>query len=153
MNLNKIQENAVLALNGIIKKKIGYKDKFFQDYIGSSNTVRGWELPDSMIYRTEPFRFGHEYLQTSIEYRYEIIPKYVSSAGIESGLSVVCFTDAGFVIKNGYSNQLESILIGSGIGIRVPFPIVGVLRFDYGFGVIDNTIKSNSFHFGIGQKF
>ena len=153
MNLNTIQKNAVLALNGVVKKKIGYKDKFFQDYIGSSNTIRGWELPDSLTYRLEPFRLGHEYLQTSIEYRYEIIPKYVTSSGIESGLSIVCFTDAGFIIKNSYSKQSDSILFGSGIGIRIPFPIVGVLRFDFGLGIIDSRIKSNSFHFGIGQKF
>ncbi len=154
-NLNNIQKNAVIALNGVIKKKFGYKDKFFQDYIGSSNTIRGWQLPDSTTHRLEPFRIGHEYLQTSIEYRYEIIPKYVSSVGIESGLSIVCYSDAGFIIKNGYLNlnHLESILIGSGIGIRIPFPIVGVLRFDFGLGIIDNKIKSKSFHFGIGQKF
>ena len=63
------------------------------------------------------------------------------------------YTDAGFIIKNGYLKQLESILFGSGIGIRIPFPIVGVVRFDFGLGIIDNKIKSKSFHFGIGQKF
>ena len=153
--LNNTQKNAVIALNGAIKKKFGYKDRFSQDYIGSSNTIRGWQLPDSTTYRLEPFRIGHEYLQTSIEYRYEIIPKYVSSVGIESGLGIVCYSDAGFIIKNGYFNlnNSESILLGSGIGIRIPFPIVGVLRFDFGLGIIDNKIKSKSFHFGIGQKF
>ena len=153
MNLNDTQKNAVLAFNARIKAKTGYKERFFEDYIGSSNTIRGWELPDSLTYKLESFRFGHEYLQTSIEYRYELIPKYVTLAGIESGLGIVCFTDAGFIIKNGWSKHLESILLGSGIGIRVPFPIVGVLRFDFGLGIIDNKIKSNSFHFGIGQKF
>ena len=153
MKLNNIQKNAVLALNGAIKKKFGYKDRFFQDYIGSSNTIRGWELPDSIKYSLEPFRFGHEHLQTSIEYRYEIIPKYVTSIGIESGLGIVCYADAGFIIENGYLNHSEPILFGSGIGIRIPFPIVGVLRFDFGLGIIDNKIKSKSFHFGIGQKF
>ena len=153
--LNIIHKNAVIALNGVIKKKFGYKDRFFQDYIGGSNTIRGWKLPDSTTYRLESFRIGHEYLQASIEYRYEIIPKYVTSAGIESGLGIVCYSDAGFIIKNGYLNlnHLESILVGSGIGIRIPFPIVGVLRFDFGLGIIDNKIRSKSFHFGIGQKF
>ena len=151
--INNIQKNAVIALNGVIQKKFGYKDRFFQNYIGSSNTIRGWQLPDSTTYRLEPLRIGHEYLQTSIEYRYEIIPKYVTSVGIESGLGIVCYTDAGFIIKNGYLNQLDSILFGSGIGIRIPFPIVGVVRFDFGLGIIDNKIKSKSFHFGIGQKF
>ncbi len=153
INLNNIQKNSVLALNGVIKKKFGYKDRFFQDYIGSSNTIRGWVLPDSTTYSAEPFRFGHEYLQTSIEYRYEIIPKYVTSIGIESGLGIVCYTDAGFIIENGYLNRSDPILFGSGIGIRIPFPIVGVLRFDFGLGIIDNKIKSKTFHFGIGQKF
>ena len=110
-------------------------------------------MPDSSTYKLEPFRIGHEYLHTSIEYRYEIIPKYVTSVGIESGLGIVFFNDAGFIIKNSYVNYLESILLGSGIGIRIPFPIVGVLRFDFGLGIIDNKTKSNSFHFGIGQKF
>ena len=151
--LNKIQKNAVIALNGVIKKKFGYKDRFFQNYIGSSNTIRGWQMPDSTTNRLEPFRIGHEYLQTSIEYRYEIIPKYVTSVGIESGLGIVGYTDAGFIIKNGYLNHLKSILLGSGIGIRIPFPIVGVLRFDFGLGMVNNKIKSQSFHFGIGQKF
>ena len=153
LKLNHTQKKAVLALNGVVKKKIGYRDKFFQDYIGSSNTIRGWELPDSIEYIAEPFRFGHEYLQTSIEYRYEIIPKYITSYGIESGLGIVCFADAGLIIKNSYSNNLVPILFGSGIGIRIPFPIIRVLRFDFGLGIIDNKIKSNSFHFGIGQKF
>ena len=153
LKLNNKQKKAVLALNGVFKKKIGYRDKFFQDYIGSSNTIRGWELPDSITYRVEPFRFGHEYLQTSIEYRYEIIPKHITSSGIESGLGIVCFTDVGFIIKNSYLNNLEHILLGSGIGIRIPFPMVGVLRFDFGVGIIDSKIKTNSFHFGIGQKF
>ena len=151
--LKNIQKNAVLALNGSFKKKIGYKDRFFQDYIGSSNTIRGWKLPDSTTSMSQPFRIGHEHLQTSIEYRYEIIPKYVTSVGIESGLGIVLYADAGFIIKNNYLNHLGSVLFGSGIGIRIPFPIVGVLRFDFGLGIIDSEIKSKSFHFGIGQKF
>ena len=55
--------------------------------------------------------------------------------------------------KNSYLNNLEHILFGLGIGIRIPFPIVGVLRFDFGIGIMHNKIKTNSFHFGIGQKF
>ena len=151
--LNNAQKNAVLAFNGVIKKKFGYKDRFFQDYIGSSNTIRGWRLPDSTTYRLESFRIGHDHIQTSIEYRYEIIPKFVTSIGIESGLGIVIYKDAGLIIKDAYLNHLESMILGSGIGIRIPFPIVGVLRFDYGLGIINNKIKSKSFHFGIGQKF
>ena len=71
-------------------------------------------------------------------------------SGIESGLSIVLFTDAGFIAKSGYSKH---ILFGSGFGIRIPFPILGVLRLDYGLGVLNYKIKSGTFHFGIGHKF
>ena len=52
--------------NGLLKKKLGHKHKFFQDYIGSSNTIRGWLLPDSISYEEEPFRFGHDLSPNSI---------------------------------------------------------------------------------------
>ena len=153
MVLNKSQKKAVLALNGRVKKKFGYRDKFFQDYVGSSNTVRGWLSPDSIAYQQEPFRFGHEYLHASIEYRFEIIPKYITSNGIESGLVLVLFTDTGFILRNSFSNYSESIIYGSGFGIRIPFPMIGSLRFDCGIGIKEGKFTSNSFHFGIGQKF
>ena len=123
---------------------------FFQDYLGGSNSIRGWGIPDTKVYESESFRFGHDYFQTSMELRYELIPKFITPTGIESGLSIVLFSDAGFIVKGGYSKH---ILFGSGFGIRIPFPILGVLRFDYGLGLFNSRVKSNSFHFGIGHKF
>ena len=150
VKLNKLQNKTVLALNGCLKKTFGYKSIFFQDYLGGSNSIRGWRIPDSNIYESESFRFGHDYFQTSMEFRYELIPKFTTPTGIESGLSLVLFTDAGFIAKSGYSKH---ILFGSGFGIRIPFPILGVLRLDYGLGVLNYKLKSNSLHFGIGHKF
>ena len=54
------------------------------------------------------------------------------------------------MIKN---SEPEPILFGSGLGIRIPFPILGVLRFDFGLGVLNYEVKNSSFHFGIGHKF
>ena len=153
INLKSCKKKTVLAINGLMKQKLGDRHKFFQDYIGSSNTIRGWPLPDSISYKEEPFRFGHDLIQATIEYRYEIIPKYITSFGIESGLVFVLFTDAGLMLYNHYSNNLIPIIYGSGIGVRIPFPLVGVLRFDVGIGFINKEWNSNSFHFGIGQKF
>ncbi len=153
INLNKTKKKAVFALNGLLKKKFGYKNLLFQDYIGSSNTVRGWSLPDSINYKQEPFRFGHEYLQTSIEYRYEIIPKYITKYGIESGLVIVLFSDVGLILNDRHLNKSDSIIYGFGSGVRIPFPLVEVIRFDFGIGLIDKDWYSSSFHFGIGQKF
>ena len=153
INLKSSKKKTVLAINGLLKQKLGDKHKFFQDYIGSSNTIRGWPLPDSISYEEEPFRFGHDLIQTTIEYRYEIIPKYITSFGIESGLVFVVFTDAGLILDYEYSNDLNTIIYGSGIGVRIPFPLVGVIRFDVGIGIMNKKWNSNSFHFGIGQKF
>ena len=150
VKLKGLQKKTVFAFNGSFKKKIGYKSIFFQDYLGGSNTIRGWPIPDPKIYKSEPFRFGHDYFHTSMELRYEAIPKFLTKAGIESGLSIVLFTDNGFMIKN---SEPEPILFGSGLGIRIPFPILGVLRFDFGLGVLNYEVKNSSFHFGIGHKF
>ena len=47
----------------------------------------------------------------------------------------------------------ESLINGIGAGIRIPFPIVGVIRLDYGFGFREGVFNSGSLHLGIGQKF
>ena len=148
--LNKLQKKTVFALNGSLKKTFGYKSIFFQDYLGGSNTIRGWKVPDPKIYKSDPYRFGHDYFQTSIEFRYELIPKFITPTGIETGLGMVLFTDAGFIAKSGYSKH---ILFGFGFGVRIPFPILEVLRLDYGLGVLNSKAKSTSIHFGIGHKF
>ena len=150
VKLNQLPKKTVLAFNGVLKRTFGYKSIFFQDYLGGSNSIRGWRTPDTKVYELEPFRFGHDYFQTSMELRHELIPKFITPTGIESGLGIVFFTDAGFIVKTDYSKH---ILFGSGFGIRIPFPILGVLRLDYGLGLFNYRIKSNSFHFGIGHKF
>ena len=150
VKLNKLQKRTVFAINGVLKRTFGYKSIFFQDYLGGSNSVRGWRIPDAKVYESEPFRFGHDYFQTSMEIRYELIPKFITPAGIESGLSIVFFSDAGFIVKG---SRPKHILFGSGLGIRIPFPILGVLRLDYGLGLFNFRMQSNSLHFGIGHKF
>ncbi len=149
-SLNRFKKKTIIAFNGSLKQKLGYRNQFWQNYIGSSNTIRGWPIPDYKTYDNESYRFGHEYLHASIEYRYEIIPKYITTYGIESGLVIVLFADFGYML-NHWPDKL--IMNGTGIGVRIPFPLVGVLRLDFGVGAIKNKWNSGSFHFGIGQKF
>ena len=40
-----------------------------------------------------------------------------------------------------------------GAGIRIPFPMVGVIRLDYGWGYRDGVWNSGALNWGIGQKF
>ena len=145
----------VLAFNFSSSLKWGKKSEIWLDYFGGSNSVRGWAIPDSTIYynASEPFRFGHESLHFSFETRNELIPKYATSIGVEFGLVLVFFGDVGVVVSkiDDINDQLP--IVGSGLGLRIPFPIVDVLRFDYGWGYHDGKWNTGTFHFGIGQKF
>ena len=96
---------------------------------------------------------GHESFQTSIELRYDAIPKYVTSQGVESGLTIVLFCDRGLINNSWGMLQKTTPLYGSGFGIRIPFPMIGVIRFDYGWGYRNNVWNSGSFHLSFGQKF
>ena len=135
--------------------KWGKKDEVWLDYFGGSNTVRGWAIPDSTVYynASEPFRFGHESLHFSIETRSELIPKHATFIGIEFGLVLVLFSDVGVIVSKIDDINDRLPIIGSGLGLRIPFPIVDVLRFDYGWGYHNGIWNGGAFHFGIGQKF
>ena len=150
-----LDKKTVFAFNISSKTKSGKKEELWLDYFGGQETVRGWDLPDSSLYYSnlEEFRFGHESIQSSIEIRREIIPKYATSLKIEFGLVLVLFTDIGFIARDFDEINYEKPISGTGLGIRIPFPIVNVLRLDFGWGHYNNKWNNGSFHFGIGQKF
>ncbi len=145
-----------LAANASIRNKWGYKNDIWLSYFGNSFNVRGWELPDydkkSLV--NQPYRFGHEYIFSSIEIRKLIIPKYHSRLGLLNGLSIVGFFDGG-VISDHWSNIKENKMIGgAGIGIRIPIPMLESIRIDLGWGLKDkNFRKKPVLHFAIKQKF
>ena len=153
VTLKKSKNKIVLGVNNIINRRYGDKNKFWIEYFGGSSTIRGWSLPDSNIYKYKKFRFGHESCQTSIELRYDVIPKYVTSQGIESGLTFVLFFDRGLINDSWEMLKKTAPLYGSGFGIRIPFPMIGVIRIDYGWGYRDNIWSSGVFHLSFGQKF
>ena len=152
-NLKRFKRKSVFAFNGSLEQKYGYESKFWKNYIGNSYTVRGWELPDNKIYKEDSYRFGHEFFHGSIEYRYEIIPKYMTKYSIESGLAIVFFKDFGSILYNLSLFNNKQLLHGSGMGIRIPFPLIRVIRIDFGIGSYNGNSNSGTLHFGIGQKF
>ncbi len=153
ITLTKFNKKLVFALNSSINRKFGNKNKYWLDYFGSSRNIRGWSLPDSNLYKTENFRFGHESFQTTIELRYEIIQKYATRQGIESGLISILFIDRGLI--NNHWRMLSNTLpmYGVGVGLRIPFPLVGVIHLDYGWGFRNGKWNTGALHFGFGQKF
>ena len=156
LSLSNIDKDLTFAFNVSARNKWGYKNDIWLNYLGNSFNVRGWELPDfdkkSLV--NQPYRFGHEYIFSSIEIRKLIIPKYHSRLGLLNGLSIVGFFDGG-VISDHWSNIKENKMIGgAGIGIRIPIPMLESIRIDLGWGLKDkNFRKKPVLHFAIKQKF
>ena len=153
--LNTSKKNLVLAVNTTFKRKWGDKKEIWLNYFGDSYSVRGWALPNQELYYSgaESFRFGHESVQTTIELRKDIIPKYATKYGVEFGLGVVAFLDAGIISESWTDLLSQSPMLGTGIGLRIPIPMVDVLRIDYGWGYKDGDWNSSSIHWSVEQKF
>ncbi len=125
------------------------------DYLGGAYTVRGWMVPTVGLYTNNDqfYRFGMNWITASAEIRQTIIPKFVTKYNNEIGLSIVAFTDIG-VINNSISKLLrQTPLMGVGVGIRVPWPIIKSLRLDYGWSFYDGKYIEQSLHLAFGEKF
>ena len=102
----------------------------------------------------QPYRFGHEFIFSSIEIRKLIIPKHHSRLGLLNGLSVVGFFDGGFINHHWSKIQENKMIGGIGIGIRIPIPMLESIRIDLGWGLKDKILRKKPvLHFAIKQKF
>ena len=153
--LGEKDKSTILALNTTINRKYGDRSEYWLDYFGNSMNVRGWSLPNQELYRSkeQDFRFGHESIHSSIEIRNEIIPKSVTSLGLEFGLTMVVFADIGMIASRWTNIKDSPQMLGSGIGVRIPAPMFSVLRIDYAWGRIEKNWNSGTLHLSIGQKF
>ncbi|MCJ7801637.1 MAG: BamA/TamA family outer membrane protein, partial [Candidatus Marinimicrobia bacterium] len=125
------------------------------DYLGGAYTIRGWNVPNIELYenRSQSYRFGMNWITASAEIRQTIIPKFATKYNNEFGLSIVAFTDIG-VINNSISELLrETPLLGIGIGIRIPWPVIKSLRLDYGWSFYNGKYMEQSLHLAFGEKF
>ena len=148
-------QKLVLAINFTGYRRWGGKNDVWLSYLGGSYSIRGWPLPNRSIYSPskQPFRFGYEYVFSSIELRKDIIPQFVTTYKFETGLSLVCFIDGGLIADSWSQLSSQKIMAGAGFGIRVPFPMIDVIRLDLGWGIRDGKWNSPSLHWGITQKF
>jgi len=125
------------------------------DYLGGAYTIRGWNVPNQKLYTAgdQSYRFGMNWITASAEIRQTIIPKFATKYNNEFGLSIVAFTDIG-VINNSISELLrETPLLGIGIGIRIPWPVIKSLRLDYGWSFYNGKYMEQSLHLAFGEKF
>jgi outer membrane protein assembly factor BamA len=125
------------------------------DYLGGAYTVRGWNVPNIELYTkgVQSHRFGMNWITASAEIRQTIIPKFATKYNNEFGLSIAAFTDIG-IIDNSISKLIQqSPLVGIGIGIRIPWPVINSLRLDYGWSFYQGKYMEQSLHFAFGEKF
>ena len=153
--LIKLEKKVIIAFNGTYNFFWGEKDEIWLNYLGDSFTVRGWPLISQNSYSSKfnQFRFGYELLYGSVELRKEIIPKKVTKYGTQFGLLGILFIDAGSISYNILNLNESPKMIGSGMGIRIPFPMIHVIRFDLGWGYRNKKWNRGTLHWGISHKF
>jgi len=145
----------ILAVNTTYKFLWGDKDVTWLNYMGDSYTVRGWKLPNQNLYNSnsQKFRFGYDLIHGSLELRKEIIPKFITNYGTEFGLLGVMFIDVGIISDKYIDLNKNPKMFGSGFGIRIPIPLIHLIRIDYGWGYRNQKWNSGSLHWGILHKF
>ena len=150
------KHNVTLAMDVTSKKKWGYKDDVWLSYFGNTYNIRGWDLPEVIKNNSvsENYRFGHEYILSTIEFRKLIIPKHRSRRGMLNGLCIAAFIDGGIIFNKWSNINEENFMGGAGFGIRIPIPILESIRIDLGWGIRNKKFNNNPvLHFGIQQKF
>ena len=95
--------------------------------LGGENTVRGHSFATS--------RGKNQFIST-IEYRYGVVPTRsfrVFGLDLYGGLALAAFTDVGSAWSDSDSFS-DSFIGGGGIGLRVYFPYINMIRLDLSVG-------------------
>jgi outer membrane protein assembly factor BamA len=149
------ERNTVLGINIASRITFGNNLDIWYDYVGGAFSVRGWKVPNQELYKSaeQSYRFGMNWVTSSVEIRQTIIPKFATKMGNELGLSIVTFTDVG-VIDNDISNLFRNTpMVGVGVGIRIPWSVVSSIRLDYGWSFYKGKYVERALHLAFGEKF
>jgi outer membrane protein assembly factor BamA len=148
------------AFNVTYLTTFGDVDEVWVLWLGGSETVRGWSIPDPSIYTNvdKAYRFGNHFAIISAELRQTIIPNSVFTTDLfnwkqEYGLSAIAFVDVGFINRERKNLFDELPMAGIGFGFRIPVPMIGTIGLDYGWGYRDGQFIDQVMHLVIGQKF
>ena len=118
-----------------------------QYFLGGSNSVRGFKLEE-----LGKEIFGRNRLLFTAEYRYLVMPVRAFSVlkwSVAVGMELAAFSDVGVVWNDPEEFGLDRTRFGYGIGARVLFPVVEMLRFDMGISEFGDVV----FNFGIHSIF
>jgi len=149
------ERNTVIGINVASTLSFAQDLDVWNNYIGGAYSVRGWSVPNSKLYSSgdQSYRFGMDLITTTVELRQTLIPKSITKYKSEFGLAVAAFTDVGY-INNDLSQLFQkSPLVGVGIGVRIPWPVVQTVRLDYGWSFYQNKYVEQALHLAFGEKF
>ena len=123
---------------------IGEDVPIYGDYsLGGENTIRGWPFGS---------RRGKNQFINTLEYRYVFVPTRnfrVFGISLYGGLGAAVFGDLGAVWSDP-DEMADRFIGGGGIGLRVVFPFVNLIRLDLSFGEPDGHGR---FQLGVNEKF
>ena len=105
----------VLAFNTTIQRKYGHKSDVWMSYLGNSFNVRGWELPEKKSI-LDDYRFGHDYVFSSLELRKLVLNKINGRLGFTNGLCIVAFIDGGLISREWEDLDRNKFIGGVGLG-------------------------------------
>jgi len=112
--------------------------------IGGTNTVRGWEFAA---------RKGKNQFINTLEYRYTLFKirpvKLPLNINWRIGLGFALFADLGIGWDTASQFQSKNFIGGVGAGVRILMPVLGMIRFDVGFGQPGHGI---AIHIGTLEK-
>jgi outer membrane protein insertion porin family len=123
---------------------VGDDVPIYGDYsLGGENTVRGWPFGS---------RRGKNQFINTVEYRYVLVPTRnlrVFGINLYGGLAAAVFGDLGAVWSDP-DELLDRFIGGGGIGLRIVFPFVNLVRLDLAFGQPNGNPL---FQLGVNEKF
>ena len=83
-----------------------------------------------------------------------MIPKRATKVGTEFGLLFVIFSEFGIIANHWKNINAIMPMQGYGVGIRVPFPMVSVIRVDLAWGLHNGEFNRKPvLHLALQQKF
>jgi outer membrane protein assembly factor BamA len=115
--------------------------EYLQFGLGGTNSVRGWSLGS---------RVGKNQAIGTVEYTYALVPVRsftVFGVNLYGGVQAAAFSDVGLA-WNDHASASDAI-DGYGVGLRLLFPFVDVMRLDLAFGEPGGGAR---FSFGINLK-
>lgn len=97
--------------------------------MGGTNTVRGWKYASQI---------GKNQFINTLEYRITIfkpqVVKLPFNLRYRGGMHICFFTDLGIAWDKAEQFKARNFLAGFGVGVRLLLPVVGITRFDIGWG-------------------